>query len=326
MSISSLSSLTQESNDDDIIFRKKRNKSHPQIGDIDSVKIGNTNYKISSSIHPDKRFDAEKRLLTSYNYFTTDSPTRSIEKSKYILMEMLDYDELKSYNPKSRNTIKKRMKKKKKGGTKKKKKVTIKPTSVNMSKYLKDENALDKMESGNLIIDLSRIRTFDNETPVNTILKDIRRGEKPRGSALKDVWLPRPYPKDMYVKSSKKKGGTKKKKTKKNKKLQRKKKGGNPGESDILNEIFKYNQPVDYELLIDNIDNIDTLLNSLQQLKIDKDPTWSSAKRSYKEHYNNLLENEKTIENLIKQKDEPDSVRKKYNEFKSKLEHVLYKE
>ena len=234
MSISSLSSLTQESNDDDIIFRKKRNKSHPQIGDIDSVKIGNTNYKISSSIHPDKRFDAEKRLLTSYNYFTTDSPTRSIEKSKYILMEMLDYDELKSYNPKSRNTIKKRMKKKKKGG--------------------------------------------------------------------------------------------KKKKTKKNKKLQRKKKGGNPGESDILNEIFKYNQPVDYELLIDNIDNIDTLLNSLQQLKIDKDPTWSSAKRSYKEHYNNLLENEKTIENLIKQKDEPDSVRKKYNEFKSKLEHVLYKE
>ena len=120
MSKSSLSSLTQESNDDDIVFRKKRNKSHPQIGDIDSVKIGNTNYKISSSIHPDKRFDAEKRLLTSYNYFTTDSPTRSIEKSKYILMEMLDYDELKSYNPKPRNTIKKRMKKKKKGGKKKK--------------------------------------------------------------------------------------------------------------------------------------------------------------------------------------------------------------
>lgn len=210
MSKSSLSSLTQESNDDNIVFRKKRNKSHPQIGDIDSVKIGNTNYKISSSIHLDKRFDAEKKLLTSYNYFTSEFPSGSVEKSKYILMEMLDDDELKRYNPKPRNTIKKRIKKKKKGGTKKKKKVTIKPTSVNMSKYLKDENALDKMESGKLIIDLSRIRTFDNETPVNTILKDIRRGEKPRGSALKDVWLPRPYPKDMYVKSSKKKGGKRK--------------------------------------------------------------------------------------------------------------------
>ncbi len=210
MSKKSLSSLTQESNDDNIVFRTKRNKGHPNIGDIDSVKIGNTNYKIPSNIHPNKRFDAEKRLLTSYNYFTSEFPSGSVEKSKYILMEMLDYDELNRYNPKQRNTIKKRMKKKKKGGTKKKKKVTIKPTSVNMSKYLKDENALDKMESGKLIIDLSRIRTFDNETPVNTILKDIRRGEKPRGSALKDVWLPRPYPKDMYVKSSKKKGGKRK--------------------------------------------------------------------------------------------------------------------
>jgi len=212
MSKSSLSSITEESHDDDIVFRKKRNKSHPQIGDIDSVKIGNTNYKISSSIHPDKRFDAEKKLLTSYNYFTTVFPSGSVEKSKYILMEMLDYDELKKYNPKPRNTIKKRMnkKKKKKGGTKKKRKVTIKPTSINMSKYLKDENALDKMELGKLIMDFSRIRTFDSEKPVNTILKDIRSGEKPRGSALKEVWLPRPYPKDMYVKYSKKKGGKRK--------------------------------------------------------------------------------------------------------------------
>ena len=119
MSKSSLSSLTEESNDDDIVFRTKRNKGNPKIGDIDSVKIGNTNYKISSTIHPDKRFDAEKRLLTSYNYFTSHFPVGSVEKSKYILMEMLDYDELKRYNPKPRNTIKKRMNKKNKGGTKK---------------------------------------------------------------------------------------------------------------------------------------------------------------------------------------------------------------
>ena len=67
MSKSSLSSLTEESHDDDIVFRTKRNKGHPKIGDIDSVKIGNTNYKISSTIHPDKRFDAEKRLLGRNN-------------------------------------------------------------------------------------------------------------------------------------------------------------------------------------------------------------------------------------------------------------------
>ena len=46
MSKSSLSSLTEESHDDDIVFRTKRNKGHPKIGDIDSVKIGNTNYHL----------------------------------------------------------------------------------------------------------------------------------------------------------------------------------------------------------------------------------------------------------------------------------------
>lgn len=222
MSIINVSLSPNDSDDNNIVFRTKRNKGHPKIGDIDSVKIGNTNYKISSMVHPDKRFDVERKLLTSYNYLTSEYPSNDIEKSKYILMELLDYGELQKYDPKKRNTIKKRIinKKNKRGGTKKKNNVTIKPLSINMSKYLKDDTALDKMESGNLTIDLSRIRIFDNEKPVNTILRDLRKGEISKGSSLKKEKneykrLPRPYDKSFSNKSKKKGGKRKSRKSRK---------------------------------------------------------------------------------------------------------------
>lgn len=228
MSIINVSLSPNDSDDNNIVFRTKRNKGHPKIGDIDSVKIGNTNYKISSTVHPDKRFDVERKLLTSYNYLTSEYPSNDIEKSKYILMELLDYGELQKYDPKKRNTIKKRIinkknKRGKRGGTKKKSNVTIKPLSINMSKYLKDDIALDKMESGNLTIDLSRIRIFDNEKPVNTILRDLRKGEIPKGSSLKKEKneynrLPRPYDKFFSNKSKKKGGKRKSRKTRKTRK------------------------------------------------------------------------------------------------------------